>query len=168
MPSRNWAMLTENSSSAAGRTIAGLANEVAAAGTERPVTNGTTQTAGSNGTTKPPASAHTDNTKTSKRSGISSKSPRGPDGHSFLHAGETGAGTQHRAAGTGHGNMGDGGLDVMIRVEIDQHDKEGKTQGYGLTIPTLNASGAKSASNGAVPTEEVRNNGHIAGTSSEL
>ncbi|CRJ86164.1 hypothetical protein BN1723_000086, partial [Verticillium longisporum] len=28
-------------------------------------------------------------------------------------------------------------LDIVIRVEIDQHDKEGKTDGYGLSVPLL-------------------------------
>ncbi|KAI0206212.1 hypothetical protein F4808DRAFT_111048 [Astrocystis sublimbata] len=62
----------------------------------------------------------------------------GKNGHSFLHAGENGAGTQHRAANSDtHGKLADGSLDCCIRVEIDQHDKEGKTEPYGLTIPAL-------------------------------
>lgn len=43
----------------------------------------------------------------------------------------------HRAAGDDHGKAGDGSLDVMIRVEINQHDAEGKTMGYGMQIPAL-------------------------------
>ncbi|MCJ1442223.1 MAG: hypothetical protein MMC23_002716 [Stictis urceolatum] len=59
------------------------------------------------------------------------------DGHGFLHAGEEGAGTQHAAAsGLGPGNF-PGGLDVSIRVEIDQHDREGKTEGYGFSSEYL-------------------------------
>ncbi|KAI0404473.1 hypothetical protein F4802DRAFT_567190 [Xylaria palmicola] len=62
----------------------------------------------------------------------------GKDGHSFLHAGEHGAGTQHKAAQhTMHGKRNDGSLDCCIRVEVDQHDKEGRTEPYGLTIPAL-------------------------------
>ncbi|KAG7119916.1 hypothetical protein HYQ44_004412 [Verticillium longisporum] len=47
------------------------------------------------------------------------------------------AGTLHRAASAAHGRLNDGSLDIVIRVEIDQHDKEGKTDGYGLTVPLL-------------------------------
>lgn len=62
----------------------------------------------------------------------------GRDGHAQLHAGEVGAGTKHRAASSEtHGRGSDGSLDVCINVEMDQHDAEGKTQGYGMTVPTL-------------------------------
>ncbi|KAI0889427.1 uncharacterized protein GGS22DRAFT_71021 [Annulohypoxylon maeteangense] len=62
----------------------------------------------------------------------------GKNGHSFLSQGEFGAGTKHKAADfERHGKTNDGGLDVCIRIEIDQHDKEGKTEPYGLTIPAL-------------------------------
>ncbi|KAH8676163.1 putative transcription factor btf3 [Xylariales sp. PMI_506] len=63
----------------------------------------------------------------------------GKDGHSFLHKGEKHAGTQHKAAGgpSLHGKGNDGSLDVCICVEIDQHDREGRTESYGLTIPAL-------------------------------
>ena len=60
-------------------------------------------------------------------------------GHSAIHAGEEGAGTKHVAAsGVDRGTL-EGGLDVAIRVEINQHDKEGHTEGYGFSIPPLNA-----------------------------
>lgn len=56
-----------------------------------------------------------------------------------MHAGETQCGKLHPAASglarTGLG--GKYGLDVTIRVEISNRDREGKTQGYGLTIPML-------------------------------
>lgn len=61
----------------------------------------------------------------------------GRGGHNFLHRGEVDAGTTHKAASTAHGRGNDGSLDVCIRVEIDQHDKEGKTEGYGLSVPLL-------------------------------
>lgn len=62
----------------------------------------------------------------------------GRDGHSPLHEGETGAGSKHKAArAETHGRGNDGSLDVCINVEVDQHDPEGKTQGYGLTVPLL-------------------------------
>ncbi|KAJ9419352.1 hypothetical protein FOXG_07243 [Fusarium oxysporum f. sp. lycopersici 4287] len=61
------------------------------------------------------------------------------DGHSFLHKGEVGAGTAHKAAAfETHGAGNDGTLDVCINVEINQHDPEGRTEMYGLTIPLLN------------------------------
>lgn len=62
---------------------------------------------------------------------------RGKNGHHELHRGEVGAGTDHRAAGDAHGTGNDGGLDICINVEKDQHDAEGRTQGYGLTVPLL-------------------------------
>lgn len=55
------------------------------------------------------------------------------DGHSPLHEGEDGAGTQHAAASGFHSGSLEGGLDVSIRVEINQHDREGRTQGYGFS-----------------------------------
>lgn len=66
-------------------------------------------------------------------------SGKAKDGHSFLHAGEEGAGTKHVAASGVHRGTLQGGLDVCIRVEIDQHDREGKTEGYGFSIPALRA-----------------------------
>ena len=63
------------------------------------------------------------------------------DGHSALHLGEEAAGTKHVAASGVHRGTMAGGLDVSIRVEIDQHDREGKTEGYGFSIPALTTSG---------------------------
>ncbi|KAL6409899.1 hypothetical protein AUP68_06301 [Ilyonectria robusta] len=62
----------------------------------------------------------------------------GNDGHSILHKGEVEAGTTHKAAALGtHGAGNDGTLDVCINVETNQHDPEGRTEMYGLTIPLL-------------------------------
>lgn len=62
----------------------------------------------------------------------------GNDGHKTLHQGEVGAGTEHKAAKVEtHGTGNDGTLDVVINVEIDQHDSEGRTEMYGLTVPLL-------------------------------
>ncbi|KAI2620870.1 hypothetical protein GGS21DRAFT_536332 [Xylaria nigripes] len=72
----------------------------------------------------------------------------GKDGHSFLHVGEQGAGTQHKAAQPEtHGKGNDGSLDCCIHVEIDQHDKEGRTEPYGLTIPLLKYEAGKYGTN---------------------
>ncbi|KAM5356112.1 hypothetical protein ACJ41O_002758 [Fusarium nematophilum] len=63
----------------------------------------------------------------------------GNDGHKFLHKGEVSSGTSHRAASRQtHGKGNDGTLDVCINVEIDQHNPEGRTEMYGLTVPLLN------------------------------
>lgn len=59
-------------------------------------------------------------------------------GHSTLGPGEVEAGTMNRAADPKrHGQAGDGALDVSIRVERDQHDRNGVTTGYGMFIPGL-------------------------------
>ncbi|KAI5921458.1 hypothetical protein F4810DRAFT_678163 [Camillea tinctor] len=117
MPSRNYAILTENSPN------------------NQAVTNGNGAVA--NGEANGETNGETTGNKFD-----------GKDGHAFLHAGEDGAGTQHKAASfTTHGKGNDGSLDCCIRVEIDQHDKEGKTEPYGLTIPVLNYEAGKFGSN---------------------
>ena len=109
MPSRNWAVITENSPSGAAQAVPnGYATncntENGTGGNERPI----------------------------------DLLPHPKDGHSWLHPGEVNAGTKHKAADSKkHGQDADGSLDVCIRVEMDQHDREGKTQGYGMTIPVL-------------------------------
>lgn len=58
-----------------------------------------------------------------------------------MHSGEQGAGTGHPAA-TGlqaTGLCGIYGLDVTLRVEITPSDREGKTDGYGFSVPALDA-----------------------------
>lgn len=60
------------------------------------------------------------------------------DGHKPLHKGELEAGTGHKAASRQtNGMSNDGALDICIHVEINQHDAEGRTQMYGLTVPLL-------------------------------
>lgn len=54
-------------------------------------------------------------------------------GHRPLHLGEEEAGTKHSAAREADGAVFAGGLDVCLRVEIDQHDREGKTESYGFS-----------------------------------
>lgn len=54
-------------------------------------------------------------------------------GHSPVGYGEETVGTKHPAASGLSDGDGMGGLDVCLRVEIDQHDKEGRTEGYGFT-----------------------------------
>ncbi|CAI6332572.1 unnamed protein product [Periconia digitata] len=56
-----------------------------------------------------------------------------------IHIGEQGAGTGHPAAGglQATGLCGLYGLDVSLRVEISPQDREGRTDGYGFSIPAL-------------------------------
>jgi hypothetical protein len=109
MPSRNFAMITEN---------------------HKPRTNGTT-----NGHDAHETEETTDSSRQS--------TPKTKDGHGYLHEGEVDAGSKHKAADMEkHGKGSDGSLDVCIRVEMDQHDKDGKTQLYGMTIPVLKYDGA--------------------------
>lgn len=90
------------------------------------------------------------------------KRPRKKDGVFALHEGEEGAGTEHRAASAKHGKGHDGSLDIAIRVEIDQHNPEGKTQGYGLTVPVLRytAAGSSSSSSGSSSSSSRSNRSH--------
>ncbi|KAG8164613.1 hypothetical protein KVR01_004888 [Diaporthe batatas] len=111
MPSRNFAMLTENSPNNPPR--------------QRP----TTAANGAAESTNGQEAAST----VSGRISVKSK-----DGHLPIHPGEVDCGTKHRAASAqDHGKENDGSLDICIRVEINQHDREGRTESYGLTVPTL-------------------------------
>ncbi len=109
MPSRNFAMITENHQPG----VNGAPNGTAASGTE-------------------------ESNDLPRQSTLKAK-----DGHSCLHEGEVDAGNKHKAADMDkHGKGSDGSLDVCIRVEMDQHDEEGKTQLYGMSIPALQYEGA--------------------------
>jgi hypothetical protein len=113
MPSRNFAMITENSPN----------NPVMAPPTPPPAaTNGD-----ANANANPPSSSGRD----------ASSQFSGNDGHNPLHVGEVDAGTKHKAASKAHGKGNDGSIDVCINVEIDQHNAEGRTEPYGLTVPAL-------------------------------
>lgn len=128
MPSRNFAVITENSPNNAARL--GPETEPSNTLAPPPLDN---RANGDASSVRPPGSS----AGLSFRSKCSGAFP-GKDGHSPLHAGEAGAGTKHKAASpTEHGKGSDGGLDICIRVEIDQHDREGRTEPYGLTVPAL-------------------------------
>lgn len=76
------------------------------------------------------------NRKQQQHHNLSRKSgnPRAP-----LHSGEDGCGTKHPAA-EGNRRTGLGGrwgLDVSFRIELDHSDRDGKTEGYGMSIPGL-------------------------------
>jgi len=112
MPSRNYAIITENSASTASQ-----------------INGNTPKTRGANAYDWVEIPGET--------------KPKLTNGHSPLHRGEQEAGTTHKAANPEtHGTSGDGSLDVCIRVEQDQHNPEGRTQGYGMTIPLLEYDGA--------------------------
>ncbi|CAG8953495.1 hypothetical protein HYFRA_00010245 [Hymenoscyphus fraxineus] len=147
MPSRNWAMITENSSH----------------GTTTPQENGHLNVNGNangNAVTGSEVAASTEETSVPV-----SVTKNVKDGHSWLHTGEVNAGTDHKAANMEvHGKERDGSLDVCIRVECDQHDAEGRTELYGMTVPRLVYSGVPqrpqsrkyAASAGSVRGESVR------------
>lgn len=108
MPSRNYACITETVGEA----------------------NGTLASANIDGAA---SSAPTNGESNGATNGVESQPPT-KDGHFPLHRGEEGAGTTHPAAdGISNSSGMVGGLDVSIRVEIDNHDREGKTEGYGFS-----------------------------------
>ena len=109
MPSRNYAIISE-SMGLEGSTLPTNGVQMNGHVKNGHAANGHTET-----TTKPLSKSKSNN------------------GHYPLHPGEEGAGTKHPSANRGDtGNNMAGGLDVCLRVEIDQHDKEGKTVGYGF------------------------------------
>jgi len=60
------------------------------------------------------------------------------NGHDPLHAGEATAGTTYGSSDGISSHAGvPGGLDVALRVEIEQGNREGVTHGYGMSIPPL-------------------------------
>jgi hypothetical protein len=131
MPSRNWAMITENPVATSNGSAPPPINGHSLDGAAASITNGHAN--GFNGT----SNGH--DPKNSPK--ISLEECTGKDGRSPLHPGEVDAGSQNRAVKS-HGKAGDGSLDVCIRVEKDQHDPEGHTQPYGFWIPPLKYKGA--------------------------
>jgi len=134
MPSRNYAIISESHdwSGVAGTT--GIAR----------ATNGN----GTNGT----APHQIDGTISSHHSPEDDGEPEVANSGGFkipsnprlpLHQGENHAGTLHPAASglTRSGLGGEFGLDVTIRVEISKEDREGRTEGYGITVPGLSCEG---------------------------
>jgi hypothetical protein len=129
MPSRNYAIIAESHTHSGTNTAV---NGVTANGINGVSTNGVNGTTnGANGTTN----------GTDPESFEAPKNPREP-----LHAGEEHAGTTHSAAQglKRTGLAGVDGLDVTIRVEIHNNpsSKDGETEGYGISIPALDARGA--------------------------
>lgn len=162
MPSRNFAMITENSPNNAPREDQPdqpdqqqqqqqqppqaqfiqpqpQLHESRSEQYLRPVTAATNgQSAASAATTN----GHNNGTAVSVFTRSSIKSRRSKNGkvdaHNPISAGEFSCGTGHRAAqDSQHGRENDGSLDICIRVEVDQHNDKGLTESYGLTVPTL-------------------------------
>ncbi|CAK7265893.1 hypothetical protein SEPCBS119000_001740 [Sporothrix epigloea] len=155
MPSRNYAIITENSPNnavAEERSRPRLVAPDACDTQQRPTTSAAEPppSRGSSRFRRRSASRRRDvkSNGIAQSYGSSQSETRiangelnGRNGHHALHAGEDGAGTEHKAASDCHGRGNDGSLDVCIRVEIDQHDPQGRTEAYGLTIPVLNYAG---------------------------
>ncbi len=116
MPSRNYACITE------------IPDDDTADSTQ-PI-NGR-----ANGTVLPPSEVVNSTGEAGKTRPHQSKDA--PDGRGPLHAGEEGAGTEHPAAdGISIAAIAPplkGGLNVAIKVEIDNRNREGRTEGYGMS-----------------------------------
>lgn len=154
MPSRNYAIINEshdladetcfrkNASQTGGTTnhdsLAPAAAAVDADGWLKPpgTANGSVTT---NGTSM--NNATTIHSGTSRPGTANSSVVRNGHGNprNAMHAGEDNAGTEHPASSglTRTGLGGEYGLDVAFRVEISPSDREGHTDGYGITIPAL-------------------------------
>jgi len=135
MPSRNYAVITENSPA---NRPGGANNNSNVADDDNPASdNDNNASDRANGNLTVPAGDEATRRPTSVRSATKAAFP-GKDGHSCLHAGEVDGGTRHKAADPArHGRGTDGGLDICIKVEMDQHDRQGRTESYGLTVPAL-------------------------------
>jgi hypothetical protein len=135
MPSRNYAIIAESRDHSSPLTN-GNGNGISPI----PYTNGdngTTNGTANVGETDPSASnaaAHNSLPAFSTKRA----NPRLP-----IHIGELHAGTEHAAASgvKASGLGGEFGLDVTLRVEISNKDREGQTEGYGFSICGLDAKG---------------------------
>lgn len=119
MPSRNYAIIAESHDLAAH-------------------TNGHSPTQTNGNGLAPPA---IDGDALSVHSGQPAFQGKKPNPRLPIHLGEQHAGTEHPASsGLKRTNLcGQFGLDVTLRVEISNKDREGQTEGYGFSIPGLNS-----------------------------
>lgn len=158
MPSRNFAMITENSPNNRPRGDQSsqqqqsqhlqppqvvqqlLHQSQSEQHLRRPETAATTDGGGQGGfSTSHNGNGHAASvyTRSSIKSSKRHKQDK-VDGHNPISTGEASCGTGHKAASDGeHGRGDDGSLDICIRVEVNQHDAEGRTESYGLTVPAL-------------------------------
>lgn len=123
MPSRNYAIITESHShtGGGGNVVNGHANGVH--------TNGVSDVNG-------------DASEGAVDSAHNADFPLPKNMREPIHKGEISAGTQHPAAQgiKKTGLAGVHGLDVTIRVEISTGNRDGRTEGYGFSIPALESS----------------------------
>lgn len=121
MPSRNYAIISENPIPHPPASIS--ANGVS-----------TSSNIANDGITHHELENQRPSSKASSFAGGGARPKTKPkDGHAPVTVGEEGAGSTHAVAtGMDQGALA-GGLDVSIRVEIDQHDREGLTVGYGFS-----------------------------------
>jgi hypothetical protein len=128
MPSRNYAIIQESSPVTPAQS--GLA---AAANSTGSQTDTTERLGNGNGV----ANGTPNTAKISARLYPKKSNMKQP-----FHDGEKNAGTSHpAAAGLSHSGLGgEFGLDITLRVEISNSDREGKTEGYGFSIPGLDCS----------------------------
>ncbi|KAK3987395.1 hypothetical protein QBC44DRAFT_372068 [Cladorrhinum sp. PSN332] len=149
MPSRNFAMITENSPNNANTTRHnGSASPPGGPLSSHlfppPNPDSNNNNNNNNNTLAPPGSSAGNSHHSAQTTGGVMHLHRPKDSRLPIHAGEVNCGSKHKAASPAeHGKGSDGGLDVCIRVEIDQSDPEGRTRGYGLTIPALEYKGPK-------------------------
>ncbi|AEO54125.1 hypothetical protein MYCTH_2296300 [Thermothelomyces thermophilus ATCC 42464] len=171
MPSRNFAMITENSPNNSTTTTTtahpnggAVANGGGATTTHQhqhqhqhlrpPTASQQSAAAGTTTSTTTPSSAPPSNasSRPASQGSKDGKHDNSKDGRLPLHGGEENCGTKHKAADPArHGRDSDGSLDVCIWVEIDQHDPAGRTQGYGLTVPALAYNGPRPPSVDLLP-----------------
>ncbi|PSR92409.1 hypothetical protein BD289DRAFT_364574 [Coniella lustricola] len=152
MPSRNYAIITENSpNNPAFSSPSGQEHENSShlqfqhpQHLQPSINNLRPATATTNGQSAASTNGASGLAKTQTHTSDKSKKSRhrhpkhNVDGHLPISTGETGCGTAHKAANeVEHGRGNDGGLDICIRVEVDQHDRTGQTESYGLTVPAL-------------------------------
>ncbi|KAF1810417.1 hypothetical protein P152DRAFT_421002 [Eremomyces bilateralis CBS 781.70] len=118
MPSRNYAIIAESHAPGA----AAPPPNPTAAGAAAPTADGEIEATGV--------------PRQNTTNGGQIKNPRRP-----IHAGEASAGMSHPAASglDKTGLCGPYGLDITLRVEIDSKNAEGITDGYGFSIPALDA-----------------------------
>jgi hypothetical protein len=148
MPSRNYAIIAESSTSSSPPAAQAQATSDNATGGlgggNDDIGNGINgDVVNSNGNGA--VGANGNGVPTANGNGAAPAKPRSkkPNMRLPFHDGEKNAGTSHPAAGgfSQSGLGGECGLDVTLKVEISNKDREGKTEGYGFNIPGLDCKG---------------------------
>lgn len=130
MPSRNYAIIAESRD-----TASTLSNHT-------DMNGGPVQSNGANGVSQ--ADGHITSDQPDRAGAMHhNRGSKGTNPRHPIHSGEDNAGVSHPAASgiKATGLCGSYGLDVTLRVEIDQSDREGHTDGYGFSVPGLEAGG---------------------------